>query len=365
MATGFTLTTAGAAEIEAAYQSGNVVKIKAVAIGNGGGKTLPVTPDKLAAVTALFGEFGRESLIASNNAPGFISGEIYIDCKDYPGETLRELGWISESGTLIAYGVYPDSYLPAQTDSVIKEFIITMALELTHSSIVTLVVDPNRALLTQDRADSRYLQREKNLQDITDPTVARVALKLGNSAVLDVGMVADTVAAGDDSRIIGALQKENNLSDLSDTSEALKVLGLNSDGMAYRAIVDAIFYVGIIVSGEHSPAERFPWQTWTDLSETFADRVVRIGSQYGVTGGSNKVKIEADNLPPHWHRSGDRSPGTTWDPTTTHGTDNQKSGPLGLTEGTYVDVQGLIQTKNKAVDVTNQYVSVRMWKRIG
>jgi hypothetical protein len=38
----------------------------------------------------------------------------------------------------------------------------------------------------------------------------------------------------DDSRITGALQKENNLSDLSDTSEALKALGLNSDGAAYR-----------------------------------------------------------------------------------------------------------------------------------
>lgn len=225
MATGFTLTTAGAAEIEAAYQSGNVVKIKAVAIGNGGGKTLPATPDKLAAVTALFGEFGRESLIASNNAPGFISGEIYIDCKDYPGETLRELGWISESGTLIAYGVYPDSYLPGQTDSVIKEFIITMALELTHASSVTLVVNPDRALLTQDRADARYLQRTSNLADITDPAAARQALKLGNSAVLDVGTTENTVAAGDDRRITGALQAANNLSDVIDRDAARNYLG--------------------------------------------------------------------------------------------------------------------------------------------
>ena len=171
------------------------------------------------------------------------------------------------------------------------------------------------------------------------------------------------VAAGDDSRITGALQKENNLSDLSDTSEALKALGLNSDGTAYRAIVDAIYYVGIVISGEQSPATRFPWQTWADLSETFADRVVRIGSQYGVTGGSNMVKLEADNLPPHWHRSGDRSPGATWDPTTTHGTDNQKSGPLALTEGTYIDATGLRESTNVAVDVTNEYVSMCMWKR--
>ena len=165
-------------------------------------------------------------------------------------------------------------------------------------------------------------------------------------------------------RITGALQKENNLSDLSDTSEALKALGLNSDGAAYRAIVDAIFYVGIIVSGEQSPASRFPWQTWADLSETFADRVVRIGSQYGATGGSNKVNLEANNLPPHWHRSGDRSPGATWDPTTTHGTDNQKSGPLNMTAGTYSDAAGEQEVANEALDVTNEYVILCMWKRM-
>lgn len=210
----------------------------------------------------------------------------------------------------------------------------------------------------------RATRRVQNLSDLNDTEEARDNLELGNSATRDVGTEAGTVAAGDDSRIDGALQKEKNLSDLSNPSEALKSLGLDSDGVGYKAIVDAIFYVGIIISGEQSPATRFPWQTWADLSETFADRVVRIGSQYGVTGGSNKVKLEADNLPPHWHRSGDRSPGATWDPTTTHGTDNQKSGPLALTEGTYADAQGVIETKNIAIDVTNEYLSLCLWKRI-
>lgn len=82
-----------------------------------------------------------------------------------------------------------------------------------------------------------------------------------------------------------------------------------------------------------------------------------------MTGGSNKVKLEADNLPPHWHRSGDRSPGATWDPTTTHGTDNQKSGPLALTDGTYIDSTGLKETANLAIDVTNKYLTLCMWIR--
>lgn len=103
--------------------------------------------------------------------------------------------------------------------------------------------------------------------------------------------------------------------DLSNPSEALKSFGLDSYRAGCKAIVDAIFYVGIIISGEQSPATQFPWQTWVDLS----DRVVRVGSQHGAASGSNNVKIEADNLPPHWHRSGDRSPGAAWDPDGIHG----------------------------------------------
>ncbi|CAM3289529.1 hypothetical protein SB6411_04142 [Klebsiella spallanzanii] len=363
MATGLTLTTAGAAEIEAAYQAGEVVDITAVLIGDGGGVILPNDPDDLAAVTALFGQFGRETFDSDSSYEGFISGQIVINCRDYPGKTLREAGLVSAKGTLIAYGAYPATYLPAQSDSIIKEIILTLVLTLTHSSSVQLIIDPALATLTQETGDKRYLRRALNLLDLADIGEARENLELGNSATRDVGTEVGTVAAGNDSRITGALLKENNLSDLSDTSEALKVLGLNSDGAAYRAIVDAIFYVGIVISGEQSPAVRFPWQTWTDLSETFANRVVRIGSHYGVTGGSNKVKIEANNLPPHWHRSGDRSPGATWDPNTTHGTDNQKSGPLALTDGTYTDMKGLTESTNESIDVTNEYVSLCMWIR--
>lgn len=364
MAAGLTLTTAGAAEIEAAYQAGEIVDITAVLIGDGGGVALPTEPDDLAAVTALFGQFGRETFDSDSSYEGFISGQIVINCRDYPGKTLREAGLVSAKGTLIAYGAYPATYLPAQSDSIIKEIILTLVLTLSHTASVQLVIDPALATLTQETGDKRYLRRELNLSDLTDAEEARKNLELGNSATRDVGTEAGTIAAGDDLRITGALQKEKNLFDLSNPSEALKALGLGSDGDGYKAIVDAIFYVGIVISGEQSPATRFPWQAWADLSETFADRVVRIGSQYGATGGSNKVKLEADNLPPHWHRSGDRSPGAAWDPDATHGTDNQKNGPLALTEGTYTDMAGLKASANKEIDVTNEYATLCMWKRM-
>lgn len=168
MTTGLTLTVAGAAEIEAAYQAGEVVTIQAVAIGDGGGQTLPSTADELAAMTALAGEFGREPFSSGTTTEGFISGQVVIDCKTYPGETLRELGLVSESGTLIAYGLYPDTYLPAQTDSVIKEVIITSVLELTYADSVTLLLDPERMVLTQDAGDKRYLRISEDLAETAE-----------------------------------------------------------------------------------------------------------------------------------------------------------------------------------------------------
>ncbi len=165
---GLVLTTAGAAEIEAAYHAGEVVTISQVMIGDGGGKTLPSTPDEMAAMVMLCGEFGREPFSGGVVDEGFISGDIVIDCQSYPGKTLRELGMVSRRGTLIAYGRYPDTYLPAQTDSVIKEVIPTLVLALTHTQSVTLNVDPHRAIITQEAGDKRYLRISENLADVKD-----------------------------------------------------------------------------------------------------------------------------------------------------------------------------------------------------
>ncbi|HIH3585825.1 TPA: phage tail protein, partial [Escherichia coli] len=165
---GLILTTSGAAEIEAAYQNGQTVTVRHVLLGDGGGRALPSTPDEMAAMTSLYGEFGQEPFFDGAMEEGFISGDIVIDCKSYPGKTLRELGMISDRGTLIAYGRYPDTFLPDQTDSVIKEVILTLVLGLTHAQNVVLEVDPDRAIITQEIGDRRYLQRKKNLSDAED-----------------------------------------------------------------------------------------------------------------------------------------------------------------------------------------------------
>lgn len=72
---------------------------------------------------------------------------------------------------------------------------------------------PNKALAranlgipTTADYDGRYLQRNQNLVDVPNKSTARSNLGLGNSAVRDVGTTSNTVAAGDDTRIVNAVQ---------------------------------------------------------------------------------------------------------------------------------------------------------------
>ncbi|MBL5924706.1 phage tail-collar fiber domain-containing protein [Enterobacter asburiae] len=164
MTAGLILTTAGADEIEAAYHAGETVKITVCSIGDGGGSAVTVDPS----ATALKGRFGQVPLSAGESFDGMIGGTAIIPCKDYPGRVVREFGLESESGTLIAYGAYPDTHLPGQNDGIIKELIVRFAMPLVNAASVTLIVDPNIAIITQEEGDRRYYRQSLKLKEVKD-----------------------------------------------------------------------------------------------------------------------------------------------------------------------------------------------------
>ncbi|WP_025801636.1 phage tail protein [Hafnia alvei] len=79
-------------------------------------------------------------------------------------------------------------------------------------------------LLTSDNG----LVKASNLSDVPNKETARNNLQLGDSATKNVGTIKNTVAAGDDNRIVGAMQKTNNLADLENKATSRSNLGLGT-----------------------------------------------------------------------------------------------------------------------------------------
>ncbi|EBL5957209.1 hypothetical protein AAO42_16925 [Salmonella enterica subsp. enterica serovar Montevideo] len=132
----------------------------------------------------------------------------------HPDATLKEKGFTqlsnatdSESETLAATpkavkAAYDlaDAKYTAQDATTTRKGIVQLS-SVTDSNDENQAATPKAVKIAMDKANER-LAKESNLADLTNIPQARQSLQLGNSATLNVGTTPDTVAAGDDTRII-------------------------------------------------------------------------------------------------------------------------------------------------------------------
>ncbi|QQG82726.1 phage tail protein [Escherichia coli] len=283
------LTNQGAARLANATMLGTKLNITQMAVGDGNG-TLP-TPDP--AQTKLINQT-RIAPINSLSVDAHDAGQIIAEQiipENEGGFFIREIGLYDDDGILIAVANCPETYKPLLAEGSGRTQTIRMILVVSSTSAITLKIDPSVVLATRkyvddavievksyvdgimrnheqsrnhpdatttakgftqlnssvtddretqsatpkavkiamDNANAR-LAKERNLADLPNPALARQNLQLGNSSTKNTGTTADTVAAGDDSRITGAMQKSQNGADIPDVAKFLQNLGLRASG---------------------------------------------------------------------------------------------------------------------------------------
>ncbi|HAG3255512.1 TPA: hypothetical protein G8X54_004855 [Salmonella enterica] len=262
--------------IAAMSPGGTKLTLTQMAVGDGGGN--PTNPDTTS--TALVNEVWRaavNSVTVDKKHPNIIIVELLIPA-EVGGFWVREAGIYDEFNKLVAICSLPASEKPLLEQGSGRAQTVRMTLVISDLSTINITIDsttiiatndyvdnslkeheksrnhpdatltdkgfvklysgvtsidetmaatPKAVKIAMDNANSR-LAKERNLADLTNIPLARQSLQLGNSATLNIGTTANTVAAGDDSRITGAMQKDQNLADVPDKALARQSLQLGN-----------------------------------------------------------------------------------------------------------------------------------------
>ncbi|EJD1073014.1 tail fiber protein [Salmonella enterica] len=133
-----------------------------------------------------------------------------------PDETKRDQLWEAIRTAI-------KSHVPAA--SLAGSGIVQLSSSVTSDS-ESIAATLKAVKIAMDNANAR-LAKDRNLADLTNVQVARQSLQLGNSATRNVGTTENTVAAGDDARIIATKKA------IDDTQT-----GLSSQGVMWISSAD-------------------------------------------------------------------------------------------------------------------------------
>ncbi|WP_227160063.1 phage tail-collar fiber domain-containing protein [Enterobacter cloacae] len=236
----YSILTNRGKELEAqSSATGKPVIIKDFVVGDGNGQ--PVKPDP--AQTKLVREVYRNAISALQVSPDQANQFIaqLVLATGVGGFVVREVGLLTDAGEL--YSVANCAAIEKPENGVSVNLQYRLAVSETASIELKVAT-----------GDGLFLRQDANLSDVKDVVQSRKSLGLKGAAVLDVGKVANTVAAGDDTRIVNALQKNNNLSELADKAKARSNLELKTAAQK-----------DIVTSTSDTTADRVPVVGWQGL----------------------------------------------------------------------------------------------------
>lgn len=181
-------------------------------------------------------------------APGF--NAVTLASASVPDATPADFGVIKLAGDLEGTAAAPVikasllSTFMRTVNAAVTAAAARILLELGDSSTKNVGTVAGTVAAGDDSRFAAAAQKSANLGDLANPTTARTNLGLGGAAVLAVGTTAGTVAAGNDSRMSDARQCNNTFANATTSRTAL---GLNG-----AALLNVGTGSGTVAAGDDS-----------------------------------------------------------------------------------------------------------------
>ncbi|HBS6577718.1 TPA: phage tail protein [Klebsiella pneumoniae] len=245
------LTRAGIEAMTAATLSGEPVRFKFMAVGDGAGTTPEPDPERVALVNEILrAELNR--VVIADQAANIIRAEM-IMLPQVGGFWLREAALYDEDGTCLAVASLPESYKPLPSEGSGKLHSVNLWIAVSNTADVELKADPSVILATVEEV---------------------------NKAKAEAKDYADNVVGDLDTNIQQAIANAVK-SAVSDAWELDNPVGTTR-----------------FFNQNLNPNERWPWSQWVYTGENKTIRVGKAdGSNVGQSGGSDNVTLQQANLP--------------------------------------------------------------------
>ncbi len=140
-------TLYGLQRMAAAEAAGVPINLVDMAVGDGNGN--PTTPAE--DQTQLVRERYRATVNRVYQDPAdatLFTAELVVPA-EIGGFTIRECGIFDDQGSLFVVANIPDAYKPAENEGAYSDTIVRLQFMVSNADVVTLMVDPNVAVVTQ------------------------------------------------------------------------------------------------------------------------------------------------------------------------------------------------------------------------
>ncbi|HBQ3438111.1 TPA: phage tail protein [Klebsiella pneumoniae] len=245
------LTRAGIEAMTAATLSGEPVRFKFMAVGDGAGTTPEPDPERVALVNEVWrAELNR--VVIADQAANIIRAEMII-LPQVGGFWLREAALYDEDGTCLAVASLPESYKPLLAEGSGRLHAVNLWIAVGNTADVELKADPSVILATVEEVN----KAKAEAKDYTDEVAGTLDTDIQQA-------IADAISTA-----------RRDFWEEENPTGTVRFFAKNID-----------------------PNEKWPWSEWVYTGENKTIRIGKAdGSDVGQAGGSDTVTLQRGNLP--------------------------------------------------------------------